>query len=57
MGNTPRAIGGILADAYGFDAVTYLDADNWYDPAHVEDFVAAHEANKNISLISCRRRF
>jgi len=25
MGNTPRASGGILADAYGFDAVAYLD--------------------------------
>jgi hypothetical protein len=25
-GNTPRATGGILADAYGFDAVAYLDA-------------------------------
>jgi hypothetical protein len=34
VGNTPRAIGGILADAYGFDAVAYLDADNWYDSAH-----------------------
>ena len=45
MGNTPRAIGGILADAYGFDAVAYLDADNWYDPSHIEGLITAHEAN------------
>jgi len=57
VGNTPRAIGGILADAYGFDAVAYLDADNWYDPSHVEELIAAHEANKRVSLISCKRRF
>ena len=57
MGNTPRAIGGILADAYGFDAVAYLDADNWYDPTHIEGLIAAHEANHQISLVSCKRRF
>jgi hypothetical protein len=28
QGNTPRTVGGILAEAYGFDAVAYLDADN-----------------------------
>jgi glycosyltransferase involved in cell wall biosynthesis len=57
MGNTPRAIGGILADAYGFDAVAYLDADNWYDPSHIEGLIAAHEANHQISLVSCKRLF
>jgi glycosyltransferase involved in cell wall biosynthesis len=57
MGNTPRAIGGILADASGFDAVAYLDADNWYDPSHIEGLIAAHEANNQISLVSCKRRF
>ena len=57
MGNTPRAIGGILADAYGFDAVAYLDADNWYDPAHIEALVGAHEANDQIPLVTCKRRF
>jgi Glycosyl transferase family 2 len=57
MGNTPRTIGGILADAYGFDAVAYLDADNWYDPAHIEGLIEAHEANDQISLVTCKRRF
>jgi hypothetical protein len=57
MGNTPRAIGGILANAYGFDAVAYLDADNWYDPSHIEGLIRAHEANHQISLVSCKRLF
>jgi glycosyltransferase involved in cell wall biosynthesis len=57
LGNTPRAIGGILADAYGFDAVAYLDADNWYDSVHIEGLIEAHGANSQISLISCKRRF
>jgi glycosyltransferase involved in cell wall biosynthesis len=57
MGNTPRAIGGILADAYGFDAVAYLDADNWYDSGHIEGLIEAHEANDQISLVTCKRRF
>jgi hypothetical protein len=57
MGNTPRAIGGILADAYGFDAVAYLDADNWYDSAHIECLIKAHEANDQVSLVTSKRRF
>src|SRR4051794_26673695 len=44
-GNTPRAMGGVLADRQGFDAVAYLDADNWYEPNHIESMVAAHAAS------------
>jgi predicted O-linked N-acetylglucosamine transferase (SPINDLY family) len=35
FGNTPRAIGGMLAASEGFDAICFLDADNWYGPEHV----------------------
>ena len=35
-GNTPRALGAISAWNQGFDAVAFLDADNWYAPDHVE---------------------
>jgi len=35
-GNTPRGIGGMLAFAQGFDAVTYLDADNWFGDTHIQ---------------------
>lgn len=34
-GNTPRSIAGQLAVSEGFDAVAFLDADNWYEPEHV----------------------
>ena len=39
-GNTPRAIGSLSAINRGFDAIAYLDADNWYDPSHIETMVA-----------------
>ncbi|MEA2981349.1 MAG: hypothetical protein QOF09_3172 [Alphaproteobacteria bacterium] len=55
-GNTPRAIGGILADSYGFDAVAYLDADNWFDPTHIEGMIAAHELSGS-PIIACKRRY
>ncbi|MBL26055.1 MAG: glycosyl transferase [Rhodospirillaceae bacterium] len=35
-GDTPRAIGSVSAVSQGFDAICYLDVDNWYEPEHVE---------------------
>lgn len=55
-GNTPRAIGGLLADRYGFDAVAYLDADNWYDEDHIAKMVAGH-AHSGYPLVACKRTF
>jgi hypothetical protein len=40
-GDTPRRIAGELAVAERFDAVAYLDADNWLRPRHVESLLAA----------------
>jgi glycosyltransferase involved in cell wall biosynthesis len=39
-GNTPRAIGSLAAVGEGFDAIAYLDADNWFQPRHIEAMVA-----------------
>jgi len=39
-GDTPRALGGLMAANEGFDAVCFLDADNWYAPRHVESCIA-----------------
>ena len=39
-GNTPRAIGALLAASEGCDAVAFLDADNWYHPEHVASCAA-----------------
>jgi glycosyltransferase involved in cell wall biosynthesis len=38
-GNTPRGVGSLSAMKQGFDAIAYLDADNWYYPTHVESMV------------------
>ena len=35
-GDTPRAVGGLSAASMGFDAITLLDADNWFEPNHIE---------------------
>lgn len=42
-GDTPRAIGSMSAAGQGFDAITYLDADNWFAPDHVASLVALHQ--------------
>jgi len=41
-GDTPRAIGALSAIGQGFDAIAFLDADNWYKPAHIESLIALH---------------
>jgi glycosyltransferase involved in cell wall biosynthesis len=35
-GATPRSIGALSAFSREFDAVAFLDADNWYEPNHIE---------------------
>lgn len=42
-GCTPRGIGSMLAEAEGYDFVTYLDADNWYHPAHLSSLLQMHQ--------------
>lgn len=44
FGDTPRRVAGETALASGFDAVVYLDADNWLRPRHVESLVTRHLA-------------
>ena len=55
-GNTPRGIGSMLADTYGYDVVAYLDADNWFAPEHISNAVAAHEASGH-PVVCCKRTF
>ena len=42
FGDTPRRIAGEAAIEAGFEAVVYLDADNWLRPRHVESLLACH---------------
>jgi hypothetical protein len=47
-GDTPRALGAITAINQGFDALAFLDADNWYEPDHIQamvDLQAAEQAD------------
>jgi glycosyltransferase involved in cell wall biosynthesis len=41
-GNTPRGAGSLSAMNQDFDAIAYLDADNWYRPSHIAAMVALH---------------
>ncbi len=41
-GDTPRCIGSFSAAAQGFDAIAYLDADNWFLEDHIASLVKAH---------------
>ena len=38
-GNTPRYAGGLVALALGYDALAYLDADNWFERHHIKRLV------------------
>jgi glycosyltransferase involved in cell wall biosynthesis len=43
-GNAGRAVGSVTAICQGFDAIAYLDSDNWYEPTHLETLAALHRA-------------
>lgn len=55
-GNTPRSIGAQLAVAEGYDAVAFLDADNWYAPDHVASCVAVAESS-GADVVASGRQF
>jgi len=42
VGNSPRVLGALSAFSAGYDAVSFLDADNWYKPDHVATMLALH---------------
>lgn len=43
MGNLPRVLGSISAFNQGYDAVAFLDADNWYQPDHLKRMTDLHD--------------
>ena len=53
-GDTPRAVASLSAMAQGFDGIAYLDADNWYQPNHIETIVRLR-AETGAAVCSTRR--
>lgn len=53
-GNTPRAVGSIAAASEGFDAIAYLDADNWYTPDHIDSLVTLQAQTRAAVCTSAR---
>ncbi len=53
-GNTPRAVGSVDAMGGDFDAVAYLDADNWYEPNHIASLLE-HQQKTGADLVTSGR--
>ena len=53
-GNTARSIGSLSAMNQGFDAIAYLDADNWFYPEHIEAMIFLHQESGAIVGTSTR---
>jgi glycosyltransferase involved in cell wall biosynthesis len=53
-GNAARAAGTVSAICQGFDAVAYLDADNWYERDHLESLVVAQRQSGAAVCTSAR---
>jgi glycosyltransferase involved in cell wall biosynthesis len=54
-GDTPRAVGATSASALGFDAICFLDADNWLDDDHVSTLAAVAEEH-DLDVVTVARR-
>lgn len=53
FGDTPRVVGALSALTLGYNAIAFLDADNWYHRKHIELMVAAHEqTGRNVCIAS-----
>lgn len=56
-GDTPRAIGSISAFRQGFEAVAWLDCDNWFEPNHIESLLELQNKTKVSICASSRKLF
>ncbi|MCE1236231.1 MAG: glycosyltransferase family 2 protein [Hyphomicrobiales bacterium] len=54
-GNTPRGVGSLLGIVEGYDAICYCDADNWYEPQHVEVCLKAADAVADVDYVIAHR--
>lgn len=54
-GDAPRLIGCASAAAQAFDAVLLLDADNWFQPDHIETLLRVQQRHAAL-VVTCARR-
>ncbi len=54
-GDTPRIIGCSSAASQQFDAIALLDADNWFEPEHLETLVKVQAESGALIVTSLRR--
>jgi glycosyltransferase involved in cell wall biosynthesis len=54
-GDTPRAMAAMSANSQRFDAIAFLDADNWYDPEHIETLAGVQAATGAHVVTGTRR--
>lgn len=57
FGDTPRALGAMLADREGFDFVAFLDADNFYLEGHLSSLLELHRQTQASVLCAWRSYF
>lgn len=53
-GNTGRYVGSLVALALGYDAVILLDADNWFEPKHVQRMLERQHETSATAVFSRR---
>ncbi|WP_421693295.1 glycosyltransferase family 2 protein [Aestuariivirga sp.] len=53
-GNAGRYVGAMVALAKGYDAVAFLDADNWYEPKHIQRMVQRQHETGATAVVSGR---
>ena len=58
-GNTPRGIGALLAIAEDYDAIGFIDADNWLEPEHAARCLefGYDSGGPLVDFIVCQRKF
>lgn len=56
-GNVGRGLGALMAIAEKYEAIAFLDADNWYEPDHIESCLAALAAVPEAPYVVARRDF
>ncbi len=53
-GATPRALGAMSAFSLGYDAVAFLDADNWFEPNHIQVMIDTMTEDKAEAIVATR---